>query len=102
MTNFEYLDILRRKTTEKTIAKEIKACKKKEKKDKWAKQIVELGSIITRAIRKTIKKHVRTQFTVTWIPTSIAKMEVCFHFNFQVSFQIDLCKYMVVNLGKVV
>ncbi len=30
--NFEYLDILRRKTMEKVITKEIKACKEKRRK----------------------------------------------------------------------
>ncbi len=102
MTNFEYVDILKRKNNGKVNCKGNQNMRKKEKEDKWAKWVVELGSIVKRAIRKTTKKHVRRQFTTTWIPTAIVKMGVYFHFNFQVNFWIDLCKYMGVNLGKVV
>jgi hypothetical protein len=34
MTSFEYLDILRKKTMEKKIVEEIRACKRKDKQDK--------------------------------------------------------------------
>jgi hypothetical protein len=34
VTSFEYLNILRKKTMEKSIVEEIKACKRKEKEDK--------------------------------------------------------------------
>jgi hypothetical protein len=37
MTSFEYLDILRRKSMEKVVAKEIKEGKWKEKEEKRAK-----------------------------------------------------------------
>jgi hypothetical protein len=36
VTNFEYLDIIKRKTMEKAIAKEIKTKKKKDKEDRQA------------------------------------------------------------------
>jgi len=39
VTSFEYLDILRIKTMEKVIVKEIKVGKKKNKDDRQAKQV---------------------------------------------------------------
>jgi hypothetical protein len=45
---------------EKVVAEEIKTCKRKEKKDKWTKWIIEMGSSIEWATRKTPKKYART------------------------------------------
>jgi hypothetical protein len=45
---------------EKVIVEEIETCKRKEKEDKWAKRVVELGSTVERVVRKTIGKHART------------------------------------------
>jgi hypothetical protein len=41
--NFEYLNILRRKTMEKVLVEEIRTCKRKEKQDKRA---TKMGSTI--------------------------------------------------------
>jgi hypothetical protein len=43
MTSSEYLDILRRKSMEKVIAKEIREGKWKEKEEKWANWATKLG-----------------------------------------------------------
>jgi hypothetical protein len=74
---------------EKVIAEEIKACKRKEKEDKWAKQVVEFSSTITWIVWKTIGKHVKTQFIVAWTLVVIVEVGDCCHHNFQASFQID-------------
>ncbi len=59
MINFEYVDILRRKTMEKVAIKEIKVDKKKDKEDKQVKWIAELGFATERATRKTVEKGVK-------------------------------------------
>jgi hypothetical protein len=43
VTSFEYQNILRKKKTKKVVAKEIKACKKKEKENIQTKQATKLG-----------------------------------------------------------
>lgn len=45
---------------EKTIAKEIRVGKRKEKEDKRAKWAAKLGSPIERATRKIVEKHAKT------------------------------------------
>jgi hypothetical protein len=67
---------------EKVVAEEIKTCKRKEKENKRAKQVVELGSIEKRTIQKIVEKHVRAQFTITWIPLIIVEMHDHFHHDF--------------------
>ncbi len=89
MISYEYLDFLRRKIMEKVIAKEIRTCKKEEKEDKWAKQVVELGSTTKQVVQKTTKKHVKTQFTTTRILATIVEVGNHFHHNFQAGFWID-------------
>ncbi len=59
MTSFEYQNILRKKRIKKVVAKEIKACKNKEKENIRTKQATKLGPPIDWATWKIAKKHVR-------------------------------------------
>ncbi len=58
--NFEYLNILRRKTMEKVIAEEIKEGKKKQ-----AKWVAKLGFAVDQMPWKCAKKRVRVEFITT-------------------------------------
>jgi hypothetical protein len=46
VTNYEYLDIPKKKNNEKESTKEIKAGKRKDKEDRQVKRAVELGSAV--------------------------------------------------------
>ncbi len=94
VTSFEYLDILRKKTMEKVDIEEIKIGKKKDKEDKKAKQVVELGFAAERIAQKIVEKRDRTQFTTAWTPTIVAEVSDCYHHDFQACLPIDPCKYM--------
>jgi hypothetical protein len=80
------------------IVGEIKTCKRKEKEDKWAKQVAELGSTIEWTTWNTLEICARTQFTTTWTPTIVIQMADRFHHDFQIVFWANLRKYMGVNL----
>ncbi len=84
---------------EKEIIEEIREGKQKEKENKWAKQLIELGSIANGTTWKTIEKCIRAQFITIWSPLVVVKMGHHFHHNFQVGVRTDPHMYMGVNLG---
>ncbi len=65
MTNYEYLDILKRKTMENVVVEEIREGKWKEKEEKWTKQVGKLGSVANWATWKCVEKHARVEFIIT-------------------------------------
>lgn len=58
--NYEYLDILRRKTMEKAVVEEIKEGKQKEKEEKQTK----LGFVANQTAWKWAKKRAKVEFIV--------------------------------------
>jgi len=58
-----------------------------------------LGSTIEQTTQKIVENHARARFTTTWTLISIVEMGDCFHHDFQVGLQVDLCKNMGLNLG---
>jgi len=58
-----------------------------------------LGIVANRANIRILEKHARTQFTTTWIPIAINKVDDKFHQNFQVGLQVNPHRYMGGNLG---
>ncbi len=61
VTFTEYLYILEKKT----IAKEIKGGRRKEKENKWLKRVANLGTISNQTTQKVVEKHIKTQFVAT-------------------------------------
>ncbi len=47
---------------EKTITKEIKEGRQKEKEDKWLKIIANLGTTSNQTTQKVVEKHIKAQF----------------------------------------
>jgi hypothetical protein len=50
---------------EKAIAKEIKKGKRKERKDKWIKGVVDSRTRTNRAVIKFVEIHVKEKFIIT-------------------------------------
>jgi hypothetical protein len=80
---------------EKKIVEEIRACKRKDKQDKW---VAKLGSIIEQTTWKIVEKCSKTQFIQAWILTIVVEVGDHFHHDFQIGLWIDPCKYMGVNI----
>jgi uncharacterized protein YdbL (DUF1318 family) len=55
VTFVEYLNILKKKTTCKAIAKEIKEGRQKEREDKQAKRIIDLGVVADYDVQRVFK-----------------------------------------------
>lgn len=64
---------------DKATVKEIKKGKRKERNDKWTKGVVDSRTTSNRTIIKIVEKHVKVKFTITWILTSVKKVDDNFH-----------------------
>ncbi len=78
----KYLNILRKKIIDKVVAKEIRKGKRKQKKHKQAKRVVELGTIVDKIVIIIAKKHVRAQFIAAWTPIAIKEVDDRFYRTF--------------------
>ncbi len=58
-----------------------------------------MGTVTDITIIIIIEKRTRTQFIITWTPTTIKEVGDRFHQNFQASLQVDPRRYMGANLG---
>ncbi len=53
---------------DKVVVEEIREGKRKERKDKQAKIIAQLGTITNKVAIKIVEKCARAQFIIAWIP----------------------------------
>jgi uncharacterized protein YktB (UPF0637 family) len=65
----------------------------------WAKIVTKLGIVAYITVIKIIKRHVKTQFTITWTPIVVKEVGDRFHQKFQIGLWIDPCRYMRTNFG---
>jgi hypothetical protein len=79
VTCVEYLNIQRKEIMDIAIAKEIKKGKRKERKDKRTKGVVDLRTTTNKTTIKIAKKHVKAKFIITWTPTTIKEVNDNFH-----------------------
>jgi hypothetical protein len=88
MISYEYLDILRRKSMEKLVAKEIKEnkWKKGEKQAKWA---TKLGCVADWIVWKCAKKCAKAKFIAILTPIVVVEVGDYFHQKFKASLHVD-------------